>query len=147
MADHQKNNYIIPISVFIICKNEEDRIGASIKSVTGWTDEIIVVDSGSTDKTVEIAQKAGATKVVFNEWKGYGPQKNFAQGLCKNHWVFNLDADEEVTDSLKEEIIDLFKSGKIDNHSTYDIAIKIAPRFIEFNESSKGPEKYCKKTI
>ena len=98
----------LPISVFIIAKNEEDRIGLTIKSVVGWVDEVIVVDSGSTDGTVKLAENLGA-KVVFNEWKGYGPQKVFAENLCKSNWVLNLDADEEVSPELRDEIIAKFK--------------------------------------
>jgi len=101
----------LPISVFIITKDEEERLPRAINSVKGWVDEIIVIDSGSTDRTVEIAKDLGAL-VVFNEWKGFGAQKIFGEGLCRNKWVLNIDADEEITEGLKNNIINLFKNGE-----------------------------------
>lgn len=111
----------LPISVFIIAKDEADRIPLTINSVRDWVDEIIVIDSGSNDETVEVSKQLGA-KVLFNEWEGYGPQKIFGEGQCKNDWVFNLDADEEVTDELKTEITSLFTQGT-PKHLAYKIPI------------------------
>lgn len=101
----------IPVSVFIIAQNEADRIGKAIASVRDWADEVLVVDSGSTDDTVELSQSMGAS-THFNEWRGYGPQKVHGESLCRNKWVLNLDADEEISDVLKNEIISLFESGE-----------------------------------
>jgi len=101
----------LPISVFIITKDEEDRIYRSIKSVIDWVDEVIIIDSGSTDNTVKIVEDLGI-KVIFNEWPGFGPQKIFGESLCKNKWILNIDADEEVTDELRQNIEHLFKSGE-----------------------------------
>lgn len=100
----------IPLSVFIIAKNEADRIPIAIRAVIDWADEVIVVDSGSEDDTVAVSESLGA-RVVFNAWRGYGPQKVFAEGLCRNDWLLNLDADEEVSPALAAEIRDLFKAG------------------------------------
>ncbi len=97
----------LPISVFIIAKNEADRIGLAINSVIGWVDEVVVVDSGSTDGTQELAQQLGA-RVLFNEWNGYGPQKVFAEAQCRNDWILNIDADEEVSPELAQEIQQIF---------------------------------------
>jgi len=91
-----------PITATIITLNEESSLPRAIKSVS-WADEILVVDSGSTDKTVEVAKELGA-RVIFNAWPGYGQQKNFAQERAKNEWVLNIDADEEVPENLSEEI-------------------------------------------
>lgn len=91
------------ISVIIITKNESQNIRDCLKSVS-WTDEIIVVDSGSSDNTVEIARKY-TDKVIYNEWRGYADQKNFALQLATNDWVLSLDADERVTENLKNEIL------------------------------------------
>lgn len=101
----------LPISVFIIAKNEADRIPHTIKSVIGWVDEVHVVDSGSEDATVEVSRALGAN-AVFNAWPGYGPQKNFGESLCRNKWLINLDADEEVTPELRAQIEALFANGE-----------------------------------
>jgi glycosyltransferase involved in cell wall biosynthesis len=97
-----------PISVYIIAKNEADRIGRAIRSVIHWADEVIVVDSGSDDDTVEIAKELGA-RVLFNAWPGYGPQKRFAEDQCRNDWLLMLDADEEVSPQLAAEIQEVFR--------------------------------------
>jgi glycosyltransferase involved in cell wall biosynthesis len=97
----------LPISVFIIAQNEADRIPLTIRSALDWVDEVIVIDSGSTDDTVKVAESLGAA-VTFNEWKGYGPQKVFGETLCRNDWILNLDADEEITPELAIEIQTLF---------------------------------------
>jgi glycosyltransferase involved in cell wall biosynthesis len=101
----------LPISVFIIAKDEADRIGLTINSVKDWVDEIIVIDSGSQDDTVAVSESLGA-RVVFNAWRGYGPQKVFGEGLCRNDWLLNLDADEEITPELAAEIRALFQNGQ-----------------------------------
>ena len=100
----------LPISVFIIAQNEADRIPLTIKSVRGWVDEVIVIDSGSEDDTVKVAEDLGA-RVLFNEWRGYGPQKVFGESLCRNDWILNLDADEEISPELESEIRRLFAAG------------------------------------
>lgn len=94
-----------PISVFIVTLNEENNIQRAIRSVS-FADEVIVVDSGSSDNTVALAESLGA-KVIFNEWPGYAKQKQFAMQLCKHDWVLNLDADEEVTKALADKYQEL----------------------------------------
>lgn len=101
----------LPISVFIIAKNEADRIPAVIRSVRDWVDEVIVIDSGSEDATVAVSEALGA-RVVFNPWRGYGPQKVFGEGLCRNDWLLNIDADEEISAQLVAEIRALFSGGE-----------------------------------
>ena len=91
-----------PISVFIIARNEAARLPRTLAAL-GWADQIVLVDSGSTDETKEIAQAAGA-EVHHRDWDGYGPQKVFAEGLCRNDWVLNVDADEVVTAALSAEL-------------------------------------------
>lgn len=101
----------LPISCFIIAQDEADRIPLTIRSVRDWVDEVIVVDSGSTDDTVAVAEGLGA-RVVHNEWRGYGPQKVFGESLCRNDWILNLDADESITPALRDEIAALFRGGE-----------------------------------
>jgi glycosyltransferase involved in cell wall biosynthesis len=102
---------MLPVSVFIIAKNEADRIGETIRAVRDLTDDLIVVDSGSTDGTQVVAEELGA-RVIFNEWPGYGPQKRFAEEQCRHPWLLNLDADEMVPPDLADEIKALFASGE-----------------------------------
>lgn len=92
----------MPLSVTIITLNEEANIAQAIQSVA-WADEIVVVDSGSSDRTCEIAREQGA-RVLVNPWSGYGQQKNFAQAQARHPWVLNIDADERVSANLAEEI-------------------------------------------
>ncbi len=101
----------LPLSCFIISKNESDRIAQTIRSVKPWVDEVLVVDSESSDNTIQIAMREGA-RVITQPWLGFGGQKRFAEDRCRNHWVLNLDADEVVTPALKDEIIALFSSGE-----------------------------------
>ena len=97
------------LTVTVITHNEAANIGAALESVS-WADEIIVVDSHSTDATVAIA-KARATRVEVREWAGYSAQKNLAADLASNDWILSLDADERVTPALAAEIQDLMKRG------------------------------------
>jgi len=97
-----KNNKI-PLSVAIITKNEEENLPDCLKSVY-FADDIVVADSGSTDRTVEIAKEFGC-RVFIEEWKGYGPQKNSAIDKCKHDCVLVLDADERIPEGTREEII------------------------------------------
>lgn len=113
----------LPLSVFIIARNEADRISKPINSVKDWVDEVIVVDSGSSDETVSVAESLGAN-VTFNEWPGYGPQKRFAEDLCRNDWLLNLDADEEITPKLAEEIRALFVAGQHTQNDSWRIMIR-----------------------
>jgi glycosyltransferase involved in cell wall biosynthesis len=98
----------LPISCFLIVQNEADRLQRTLDSVVGLADEIVVVDSGSTDKTCVIAEAAGA-RVLHRDWQGFGPQKRFAEEQCQHDWVLNLDADEVLTPELADEIRALFQ--------------------------------------
>jgi len=90
------------ISVAMIVKDEELNLPRTLESVR-WADEIVVVDSGSTDRTVAVARAAGA-RVVEQEWLGFAAQKNFAISQCSGEWVLSLDADEAVDEELRGEI-------------------------------------------
>ncbi len=99
----------------IVALNEESNIERCLKSVQ-WANEVIVYDSGSTDKTVSIAQGMGA-KVVVGPWLGFGPTKNKATELAANDWIFSLDADEVVPAELHKEI----DSMNLSNDVAYSI--------------------------
>jgi glycosyltransferase involved in cell wall biosynthesis len=90
------------ISVAIVACNEAENIRRTLASVA-WANEINLVDSGSTDKTVEIAKSFGA-RIFYEKWKGYGPQVNSALDKCTCDWILNLDADEWLTPELAGEI-------------------------------------------
>ncbi len=94
------------ISVVVITKNEEANIERCLSSIS-WADEMVVVDSGSTDRTVEISQELGARVSVTADWPGFGPQKNRALTLATGDWVLSLDADEWVTPELRDEILNV----------------------------------------
>jgi len=94
---------VIPLSAIIITLNEERNIGRCIESLQTVADEILVVDSFSTDRTKEICTSHGI-RFHQNEWKGYSAQKNFAQGLASNDFIISLDADEALSDELAESI-------------------------------------------
>ena len=98
------------LSVCIITYNEEANIGRTLDSVKGIADEMIVVDSGSTDRTVELARARGA-KVFIEEWRGFSRQKNAAMAKASGDWILSLDADEEVSPELAASIKALLKSG------------------------------------
>ena len=89
------------ISAVIITFNEEDRLPDALASLQGVADEIVVVDSYSTDRTAEIARQARAT-VCQNRFEDYGQQKNFAMQKAGHEWILNLDADERVSPELKQ---------------------------------------------
>lgn len=93
----------ISVTCTIIAKNEADRIARTIRSVVGLVDEVLVVDSGSTDGTQKLAASLGA-RVVHNPWTGFGPQKRFAEDQARNDWILNLDADEWLPDALRAEL-------------------------------------------
>jgi glycosyltransferase involved in cell wall biosynthesis len=91
------------LSVTVIALNQEANIGPCLESVR-FADEIVVVDTGSTDRTVESARAAGA-RVVATTWQGFAGTKNFALDQAKGDWVFVLDTDERVPAALREEIL------------------------------------------
>lgn len=113
----------IPASVYIITLNEAHNLERALESVKSFS-EIIVVDSGSEDGTQEIARNF-TDQVIHQDWLGYSGQKSFAMAQCNHQWVLNLDADEELTSALKNEIQNLIKRDEVDG-----LDIPIVDRFL-----------------
>lgn len=115
----------LPISACIICYNEEKKIRRCLESVL-WAQEIIVVDSFSTDKTFHIASEY-TDKIYQHKWLGYIGQKNFIKNFATQEWILFIDADEEVSPFLREEIINEFSSGESQYIDGYEF-----PRIVKF---------------
>jgi glycosyltransferase involved in cell wall biosynthesis len=111
---------MIKISSYIITKNEECRLDKTLEAISQIADEIIIVDSGSTDKTAEISQKYQA-KFLFNQWQNHSKQKIFAQNQCQYEWLFSIDADEVLSSELIKEIKE-FKKNPTTNICRFQIA-------------------------
>ena len=103
----------VKISATIITRNEQDNLPRALQSLA-CCDEIVIVDSGSTDRTVEVARGLGA-RVVERDWSGYAPQKNFAASQAEHDWILALDADEAVSEQLQREIEQLKQQGARDD--------------------------------
>ena len=106
------------LSVGIITYNEERILGKTLEAIKELADEIIIIDSNSSDSTVEIAKFNGAT-VYTEDWKGFGPQKNSVIKKCKGEWILLIDADEVISKELKEKIKNII-DGK-NQYEVYDI--------------------------
>lgn len=99
------------ISICIICKNEESKIADCLASVS-WADEIIIVDSGSTDGTIEVAKNFTDKIFIESDWQGFGEQRRRAESYASNEWVFAIDCDEVVSEELRGEIISNLANAK-----------------------------------
>ncbi len=107
---------MIKLSVAIITFNEERNISRCLESLSGIADEIIIADSGSTDRTADICKKFNA-RVVHHPFKGHIEQKNFALSQCTNDYVLSLDADEALSPELKKSILNIKESWIKDGYS------------------------------
>ena len=108
------------ISVVIICKNEEDHIGRCLQSLSGLTDDIVVLDNGSADNTKNIIRAAGV-RLIEEPWEGFGKTKNKATTFAKYNWILNLDADESIDSELKTSLLTLALD---DQKEVYEIKFK-----------------------
>ena len=93
------------LSVILITKNEEANLHDCLASLEGLAQQIVIVDTASTDRTLEIAKTFNATVIQPPDWPGFGPQKNRALDLATGEWVLSLDADERITPALRSEIV------------------------------------------
>jgi glycosyltransferase involved in cell wall biosynthesis len=109
-----------PLSVTIVAKNEERKVAGVLAAVRNLADEIIFLDSGSSDRTPEIAKSFGV-RFYHQEWLGYAEQKNRAIDLATGEWILSLDADEVLTPQLQAEIRDLLKRGVSDDIAGFKI--------------------------
>ncbi len=114
-----------PVSAYIRTLNEERMIGEVVTAALAITREVVVVDSGSSDKTIEIARDAGA-RVIEHEWLGNGRQKRLAEDACQYDWLLDLDADEIVSPELASEIRALFETGE-PPHKVYRTMLALVP--------------------
>ena len=104
-----KSEPMEPVSATLITYNEERNISAALKSLA-WADEIVVVDSGSTDATVEVCRNF-TDKIFERNWTGYADQKNYAVEKASHNWIFSLDADERLSTDLENEIQAILRGG------------------------------------
>ena len=120
------------LSVVIICKNGAGVIGETIKSFSGLTDDILVYDNGSTDGTQDIVRQTGA-KLFEGQWEGFGKTKNKANGLAKYDWIFSLDADEAIDETLKKNLL---QENLIDGMKVYEFRFKnfLGNKWLRFGE-------------
>jgi glycosyltransferase involved in cell wall biosynthesis len=119
-------------SVVIVCKNEEDIIGATLQSLQGLTDDIVVYDNGSTDKTIEIVTSC-PVHLIQSGWEGFGKTKRRAAGFAKHEWILSLDADERPDDELKKTLSELIPANE---KTVYTINFKnfLGSRWIRYGE-------------
>lgn len=122
------------LSVYILTLNEQARLPRTLEAAVKVADELIVVDSGSTDKTCEIAQSYGA-KVIFHKWKNISSQKKYAEEQCRYDLVLSLDADEVLSDKLIQEILSVKENRLADAYK-----IKIA----DMMPGDKKPSRFAK---
>ena len=111
---------MVPLSAVLIAFNEEKTLEAALRSVS-FCDEIVLVDSGSSDRTCAIAEQAGARVIVNAPWPGFVAQRDFAVRAARHDWVLALDADERVGPALAEELGRLVADGTVSGHEAYAV--------------------------
>ncbi|HET9823747.1 MAG TPA: glycosyltransferase family 2 protein [Chitinophagaceae bacterium] len=120
------------ISVVIVCKNEESHIGRCLQSLHGLTDDVVVLDNGSTDNTKNIVRASGV-RLIEESWEGFGKTKNKATRFAKYDWILNLDADESIDEQLKNSLLAL---PLVDDTEVFEIKFKnfLGEKYLRFGE-------------
>lgn len=126
----------IPVSVFMITLNEELHLQRLLPQLADF-DEVVIVDSGSSDRTPAIARGFANVRFSSHPWQGFGRQKQHALGLCRNEWVLNLDADEELTDGYRQELLDCLRRDDAD-------ALESGRRLLRWG---KAPRNFMKQDV
>lgn len=106
---------MVKLSLYVITMNEEERLPRTLEAARAIADEIVIVDSGSTDGTEAVAQRYGA-RFIHNDWTSFGHQVSVAEKLCHNDWVLRLDADEVLSPELAREIAEIKKNPDCDGY-------------------------------
>lgn len=112
------------LSVALICRDEQENLPAWLESVRPFADEVVAVDSGSRDRTVEILQEAGA-RVTRHDWLGYAEQRNLAASLCRGEWILYLDADERPDAELARRLNRLKEQAEAETPAAWELAFKV----------------------
>ncbi len=128
----------LPLSIFIICCNEVERIGQVLESIKDFSDDIVIVDSGSTDGTLELVKRY-TDRVYHKDWEGFGQQKVYGESLCKHNWILNLDADEILLESVRQSIRDLFQQKEETRGGAY--ALRIC--HVSSLSNTLTPSRFC----
>ena len=132
------------LSVIIIAQDEADRIEPCLQSVANWADEIIVLDSGSSDNTVEIARRY-TDKVFETDWPGYGPQKQRALEKANCDWVLSIDADERVSPELRQDIDAVLTENPECVGYRTPWAVMVYGHRMDFGRSARSPMRLFKR--
>lgn len=126
------------LAVIIVAQDEADRIETCLSSVKSIADEIIVLDSGSSDDTVNIARRY-TTQVHETDWPGYGPQKQRALSMASSQWVLSIDADEALTPELSEEIQALLQTEPKEIAFRLPWAVTVFGKQLDYGRSARAP--------
>jgi glycosyltransferase involved in cell wall biosynthesis len=132
------------LSVIIIAQDEADRIEPCLQSVANWADEIIVLDSGSSDNTVEIARRY-TDQVFETDWPGYGPQKQRALEKANCDWVLSIDADERVSPELRQDIDAALNENPECVGYRMPWAVMVYGHRMDFGRSARSPMRLFKR--
>ncbi len=137
----------LPLSIFIICQDEADRLPLVLDAVADLSDDIVIVDSGSTDGTQDVARRY-TDRLYHRDWTGFGEQKVYAESLCRHDWILNLDADEVLLDEIRASIRAALSTPEAERPAAYSLRIRYVSRLARtlqpgfFNPTNVTPRLY-----